>query len=452
MLSNLVIWATALLASCVQCIDVDFDDNDSIYDACKLLSTGLMDYYWGDDYGGTIGMMTNPYYWWEAGGAWGGMIDYTVFFDNDTYTDTIIEAMMYQKGDDSNYMPLNQTTTEGNDDQVFWGIAAMEAAERNFTNPSDDEPGWLALAQAVFNTMAWRWDDSECGGGLRWQIFAWNSGYDYKNTISNAGLFHMAARLARYTGNDSYSDWGEEVYDWLVDVKFINEDGDTYYCYDGASIDDNCTVLDKLQWSYNAAMMVSGSAYLYNMTEDQIWLERTEGLLNGIFDVFFNSTDSIMYESACQNVGTCSNDQRSFKAYLSRFLGLTALMAPSTDDKIMTYLAASAQGAMQSCVGGTDGHTCGMDWSAVGWDGYYGLGEQMSALEVMQSLLIHDYPAPYTADDGGSSEGNAGAGSGATETEDTPLDLNTGDIVGASIVTAAVGLTAIGVAVFVLWG
>ena len=71
----------------------------------------------------------------------------------------------------------------GNDDQGFWGMSAMTAAENNFPDPPSTEPQWLALAQAVFNTMASpdRHDDS-CGGGLRWQIPFSNIGYNYKNS------------------------------------------------------------------------------------------------------------------------------------------------------------------------------------------------------------------------------------------------------------------------------
>jgi mannan endo-1,6-alpha-mannosidase len=63
-------------------------------------------------------------------------------------------------------------------------MAAMTAAEVNYPNPPSDQAQWLALAQAVFDDMAARWDTSTCGGGLRWQIFTFDTGYDYKNSIA----------------------------------------------------------------------------------------------------------------------------------------------------------------------------------------------------------------------------------------------------------------------------
>lgn len=342
--------------------------------------------------------------------------------------------------------PFNQSTTEGNDDQGFWGIAVMGAAERNFPNPDSDQPQWLYLAQAVFNTMAARWDDGHCQGGLRWQIFEWNSGYDYKNAVSNGCLFHIAARLARYTANDSYVEWAEKVHDWMEGVGLITE-GDWYFIYDGVSINDNCSSVVKLQWTYNQGLMLAGSAYLYNYTEDEIWLNRTKRYLSSS-SVFFNN--SVMYEAACQNSKNCNNDQRSFKAFFSRFLGLTAQLVPSTYDHIYKLLEASARAASNSCSGGSDGNTCGLDWSHSGWDGYYGLGEQMAALEVMQNLRIRDRPPPYTNYTGGTSHGSGAAGTETSSTNLSPLTIDKGDRAGAAIITCIIAFSIIGSATWLL--
>lgn len=443
-----VLSTVTIFLGSVQTLELDIDSYDSIYNACKLVSTGLMDYYWAKDYGGTIGMFTHPYYWWEAGGAFGTMIDYSFFFDNDTYIDTIITGIMYQKGEKSNFMPLNQTSTEGNDDQVFWGIAAIQAAERNFTNPPNGEPTWFDLATATFNTMKNRWDEEYCGGGLRWQIFEWNSGYDYKNTVSNAGLFHLGARLLRYTGNESYYlDWCERSYDWLVDIKFIDESN--YRCYDGADISTNCTVLTPYLWSYNLALVVSGCAYMYNYTQDEIWYNRVMGFVESS-SIFFDEY-GVMFEPACMRAKTCQTDQRSFRAYLARFLSLTAILVPDTYDTIMNRLKITAKAVASSCSGGTDQHTCGMNWSyADGWDGYYGLGEQMSSLEVLQNLVVNKRHPPLTLDLGASSFGNEIFGNATYVPKAKLLNLDKGDTAGASIITVIFGITILLLGYFVI--
>lgn len=422
----------------IAALDLDLDNYESLVNATSLVAFGLMDYYTGEQYGKTVGMFADPYYWWEAGGAWGAMIDHWFIMDNDTYVDNITRAMLHQTGDHNNYIPLNQSTTEGNDDQAFWGIAAMMCAERNFPNPPEDQPQWLYLAQAVFNTMALRWDSDSCGGGLRWQIFNWNSGYDYKNSVSNGALFHMAARLARYTGNQSYADWAEKVWDWMWDVDVIAH-GDYMFVHDGVYA-TNCSKVTIYQWSYNQGLMLSGSAYLYNMTGDEVWHNRTKELLKASV-VFFNSTTHVMYEAACQPADNCNTDQRSFKAYFSRFLGLTAQLVPETQDTVMFYLNTSAVAAAKSCSGGSDGHTCGLNWFVDGWDGKWGLGEQMAALEVMINTQILKKPAPYTAENGGTSKGDPAAGTEVYPTNLSPLNITKGSRAGAGIITAIIGIS-----------
>lgn len=443
------------LISGVHAVWLDTNNVTTIKLATALVAKGLLDYYEGNTYGGVIGMFTWPYYWWEAGGAWGSMIDYSYYMEDDTYVDLIKTALTYQVGEDYNYIPLNQSTTEGNDDQAFWGIAVMAAAEKNFTNPEDPRLGWLSLAQAVFNTMSARWDYQDCNGGLRWQIFQWNSGYDYKNSVSNGALFHLGARLARYTGNDTYVEWAEKVFDWMYGVGLVTE-GDSWYVYDGVKVANNCSNVTKYQWTYNQGLMLAGCAYLYNYTLDQKWYDRTMNFLYASHVFFYNqSSDAIiMYEAACQPTSgtsySCNNDQRSFKAYFSRFLGLTSVLVPETYDIIRPWLVDSANAAAWSCVGGSDGHTCGLSWTNGTWDGMWGLGEQMCALEVMQNLRVRDFPGPLTASTGGTSVGNPAAGYAQTATEASPLKLDAGDKAGASIITAVIGAAIIGTGVWLV--
>ena len=158
-------------------------------------------------------------------------------------------------------MPPNESASLGNDDQAFWGMAALSAAETNFPNPPLKDPSWLSLAQAVFNEQVGRWDTQYCGGGIRWQIYE-ITGYDLKNTISNGCLFQIGARLARYTGNDMYAQWSIKIWDWLWAIGLIDKN---YNVYDNSEASRlNCTQIDKNQWTYNAGTMLIGAATMYN--------------------------------------------------------------------------------------------------------------------------------------------------------------------------------------------
>ena len=136
----------------------------------------------------------------------------------------------------------------------------MTAAERSFPSPPNS-PTWIDLAKNVFNDQVAVWDITSCGGGLRWQLFTFNKGYDYKNAASQATFFLLAARLAKYTNNSTYVDWAGKAYDWTSKVGLINND---FKVYDGVQTAENCSDVDRIEWSYNSAAFMYGSAVLYN--------------------------------------------------------------------------------------------------------------------------------------------------------------------------------------------
>ena len=235
----------------------------SIKKAAATVAFDMMKYYTGNQTGDTPGNLPDPYYWWECGAMFGAMVDYWYLTGDPSYNEATTQALLAQIGPDRNYMPPNQTSTLGNDDQAFWGMSAMSAAENNYPDPPKDQPQWLALAQAVFNSQVPRWDDKTCGGGLRWQIFSFNAGFDYKNSISNGAFFNLGARLARYTGNQTYADWAEKTYDWMVKTNLINTQ--TYAVIDGShDLDGGCKTGNDLQWSYNVGILLHGAAHMYN--------------------------------------------------------------------------------------------------------------------------------------------------------------------------------------------
>ncbi|KKK24532.1 hypothetical protein AOCH_001623 [Aspergillus ochraceoroseus] len=369
-----------LLLAGVRAVEMQIDNTDSVKKACKAVAKNMLTHYTGMNPGDVPGNLPDPYYWWEAGAMFGALIDYWYYTGDDTWNNITMQGLLWQAGDSGTFMPSNQTRTEGNDDQGFWAFAAMSAAERGFPNPPDDHPGWLAMAQAVFNTQARRWDTSTCGGGLRWQIFTWNNGYTYKNTISNGCFFNLAARLAKYTGNQTYADWATKVWDWTRDVGFLTDD---YMFYDGADDVSNCTHFDKIQWTYNPGVYLLGAASMYNFTNgDPMWKERTEQIINSTSIFFVNNPKDVLQERACEPVNTCEVDQRSFKGYLARWMAASTQMAPFTYDTVIPRLRASATAAAKTCTGGADQAACGLKWTAEKWDGEQDVGIQMAALEM----------------------------------------------------------------------
>ncbi|KAI1433265.1 glycoside hydrolase family 76 protein [Xylaria sp. CBS 124048] len=435
---------------------LDVESPDSIRGVAKQLATDLLSMYNGNQPGQIPGLLSPPYYWWEGGALMGALVDYWYYTGDTTYNNITQQGMLHQAGPYNDFMPPNQTLTEGNDDQGFWGMAAMSAAEYNFQNPPSGQPQWLALAQAVFNTQAARWDTAYCKGGLRWQIFTWNNGFDYKNSISQACFFNIGARLALYTGNSTYAEWAAKTWDWMVEVKFIDE---LYRIYDGASVQTDCVEITPYEFSYNvgafllgAAAMVEYSGKAGNQNDVALWHERVDGLLNSTELIFFfgdDVNDKVMIEIACEPVNLCDVDQMSFKAYLSRWMAATTKWAPWTFDRIKRLLQNSAAAAIKQCTGGDNGRMCGLKWAnnSGQWDGTTGVGQQMAVMEVVLANMIEEAATPFTNDTGGTSEGNPSAG-GSDAGHADPMGwlyqpVQAGDRAGAAFLTfvALSGLT-----------
>lgn len=167
-------------------------------------------------------------------------------------------------------------------------------------------------------------------------------------------------------------------------------------------------------------------------------------MTNGASVFFQNGT---MYESACEPSSNCDVDQKSFKAYLSRWMAGTLKLAPFIYDTIMPLLQSSAQAAAKSCNYGSAGAICGVKWTEDAYDSDTGVGQQMCALEVVQSMLINEVSGPVTNTTGGTSTGDSSAGtsssssSGSTASTST---ISTGDKVGAGFLTTFVLIGVVG--------
>jgi mannan endo-1,6-alpha-mannosidase len=250
-----------LLASSVLAIDLDVNDAGSIRDAAKTIASSIIDrYHNGSDIPGLFG---SEYYFWEGGLAWDSLINYWYQTGDDSHNDIVAEALRFQLGENNDYLPANQTKSEGNDDQTFWALAAMTAAEYSFPSDvlADLNTTWVDIAINIFNSQAARWDDETCNGGLRWQIFSFNSGYDYKNSISNGNFYQLASRLARFTGNSTYEAWSSRVLEWSQASGLISSD---FAVYDGTDSSKNCSDLNHIQWTAYAGTYLAGAAYAYN--------------------------------------------------------------------------------------------------------------------------------------------------------------------------------------------
>jgi len=128
-----------------------------------------------------------------------------------------------------------------------------------------------------------------------------------------------------------------------------------------------------------------------------MWASYVSAFSTNVNEVF--ASDGVLSEVACASSNTCSTDQLAFRAVLARGLAnaltLTSAsnnassnpLASSLRTRIRGILQTSATGAAAQCSGGSSGTICGSDWSSARWDGTQGLGQSLSALEVILANL-----------------------------------------------------------------
>ncbi|PVI00338.1 glycoside hydrolase family 76 protein, partial [Periconia macrospinosa] len=381
-----------LAATVVGAIDLKPDDENSVKDCSSKYAKGLMSSYKYNDPAlpkEERGYWPKPHYWWASGAIWGGVIEYSQTFGDSQYVKTVQDALTANYGPKNDFIMEDKRDQQGNDDQAFWCLATMGAVEYSFPEPANAPASYLEVTENCFKNIMSRWDTKTCGGGLKWQIYPDNAnvgGYNYKNAISNGAAFALAARLARYTGKSEYSDWAKTIYDWSAKVGLV---GPNFEVFDGTDDKTNCAaVSDKTEWSYNIAMYMHGSAFMYDVSKgDSVWKDRVSGFLNHA-DIFFQNPDrvkNVMFERCEFSTKFCNLDQQSFKAYLSRWMAKTAVLAPFTADKISEYLKTSAVAAGKTCA--DDGSKCGTRWWKSPSDGIEGIGQQLNAMEVTQALI-----------------------------------------------------------------
>lgn len=145
----------------------------------------------------------------------------------------------------------------------------------------------------------------------------------------------------------------------------------------------------------------------------------------------------------------------SFKAYTLRWFAASTKWAPFLYDRTRPYFESTGTAVGNSCNQGDPGADCGQRWDVGQFYNTTGPGQQMSALEAMNALLIGNARAPVTADTGGISKGDPNAGTegdtGVTGVAPPVEPVTTADKAGAGILTAIVLILTIYTAYWMTW-
>ncbi|KAM0332257.1 hypothetical protein ACHAQA_002533 [Verticillium albo-atrum] len=389
------------------------DTRDDVLKTAKTLAQDLVVLYQGTEAGGALGLLdemsvSNSYHPGHAATFADTLISYWRVTGDETHNDLVVEDMARFAGEDGNFLSADFANITANSDRGYWAMAAMSAVEYDFPPPPDGRPSWLDVARNTFDDLAQVIEDAKgrgaCDGGLPW----WHK--LYMNSEAMGAFFNLAARLARYTGNETYAEHANDAWDWLLRVLV---DGETWAVYDGTQASNNCTMINKVQFSAGAGLLIQGAAFMYNLTNGaDIWRERTENLTEATLNHFFPK--NVAFEPACEALHICPPDALAMKGQVHRWLSVATQIAPSTAGTILPVLRKSAQAAVDQCVGGKLRRQCGFYWSEADFtdpieDGSGGTLEQMSVLAAAQSVLVPESLAPGTrSNDQNVEDGQAG--------------------------------------------
>ncbi|KAL3476735.1 glycosyl hydrolase family 76-domain-containing protein [Aspergillus californicus] len=420
-------------------IPIEVTSTDSLKSAGKAIAAPMWEYYLQNQTEGIPGKLTDT--WYVAGAMFMTLIQYWQVSGDNQYNSVVSHDMMFQAGSNYDYYDSNYSQWLGNDDQMFWGLAAITASETGFPEVSD-KPTWTSLARAVATMQINRWDTRACDGGITWQIHPWQAGYTMRNSISNGGLFLLCARLGRFTTNQTYFDWAEQIWDWSADSPLIRAQRN-WTVADSTSGDNNCVDSGDMQWSYNYGVYLAGSAVMYNATGDEKWLRRVNGLLTRVLDDFFPAAygGNVFSEVACERLHSCDRNMLSFKGWTSMWLAMTASMATTTADLILPKLQGSAVAIGKACDGSADdfNNLCGNRWYQDTWDGIKGLEVQMCALGgITSNLMMLSTTSAKTIENNPSGREQF-LDTYSDDTPDALSHISTGDRVGSWILTVLWG-------------
>ncbi|KAJ4347494.1 hydrolase 76 protein [Ascochyta clinopodiicola] len=296
-----------------------------------------------------LALFAEPIWWWQSGSAVDALLTYTSTTGDSQYATLLSNTLITEATGTNDFMTVHAT---GNDDQAWWALAALTAAETNLA-PTGPVP-WATLAQNVFQAQTTRWDKEKCNGGMKWKILKGDgtTGWHYKSSIANGLFFQMAARLALLTSSADIQAWAEKSYDWTVSVGLINPQFDVYDGTDDAKGENGCVDVNHNMWSYNVGVFMYGSAVMAKLTGDEKWMERTNGFIASAKRNFVNEETGELWEAKCEGDGSCDSDQVSFKGTLARWLGATAQLLPELRDSVQGVMGAASS---MATAGTTDG-------------------------------------------------------------------------------------------------
>jgi Glycosyl hydrolase family 76/Carbohydrate-binding module family 5/12 len=190
------------------------------------------------------------------------------------------------------------------DDSGWWGLAWVQAYDLTGNTK------YLNEAVGIADYVQQFWDTGTCGGGV-WS----DRERTYKNAVTIGLYIRLTAALHnRIAGDTTWLDRARTGWNWFTASGMVNaaslvNDGLTRSC-----ANNNDTV-----WTYNQGLAIGGAVELWRATGDTGFLTWARRLADAAMNSTVLTRTGILTE-ACENAGTCDDNQKQFKGIFMRYL------------------------------------------------------------------------------------------------------------------------------------
>jgi len=210
------------------------------------------------------------YLWPYVGMLTAGNVLYELGYDREILDKQFTGLEEYY--DNRDYLPTYQAyPVSGGATDHYYDDSAIVAMELINAYELTNESFYLERAKTVTDFIM-SGEDSRMGGGLYWfegqSDNCTNGPNCMKATNTSAYTAYVTSKMYQLTNNEAYLTFAKRVYEWTYTT--LRDPSDNLYWND---INIGSEQINTTKWTYNAAMMIMSAVNLYEISDDQEYLD-----------------------------------------------------------------------------------------------------------------------------------------------------------------------------------
>ena len=210
------------------------------------------------------------YLWPYVGMLTAGNVLYELGYDREILDKQFTGLEEYY--DNRDYLPTYQAyPVSGGATDHYYDDSAIVAMELINAYELTNESFYLERAKTVTDFIM-SGEDSRMGGGLYWfegqSDNCTNGPNCMKAANTSAYAAYVTSKMYQLTNNEAYLTFAKRVYEWTYTT--LRDPSDNLYWND---INIGSEQINTTKWTYNAAMMIMSAVNLYEISDDQEYLD-----------------------------------------------------------------------------------------------------------------------------------------------------------------------------------